>query len=155
MKENSPKTHDFSIPEEVIRVTETLKKANFEAYLVGGCVRDLVLNKKPKDWDVTTDATPEEIIPLFAKTFYENTFGTVGIVNEDTEDSTLKIIEVTPYRIESAYSDSRRPDSVIFSKKLEDDLKRRDFTINAIAYDVYTRQVVDPYGGLDDWFQRQ
>ncbi len=130
------------IPEEVSHVTETLEKGGFEAYLVGGCTRDLLLGRKPKDWDVTTDATPEQIIALFPKTFYENVYGTVGVVNEKTEDETLKVIEVTPYRLEAGYSDHRRPDSVTFSTKLEDDLKRRDFTINAIALGLKREQEV-------------
>ncbi len=140
----------FAIPNEVSYVTKTLEKAGFEAYLIGGCVRDLVLKKKPKDWDITTNATPEQIIPLFKKTFYENHFGTVGVVNEETVDETLKIIEVTPYRTESGYSDNRRPDSVEFSKNLEDDLKRRDFTINAIAYNISKGQIIDLYKGQED-----
>lgn len=140
----------FKIPEEVSRVTNTLRKAGFEAFLIGGCTRDLILGKKPKDWDVTTNATPEEIIPLFEKTFYENNFGTVGIVNENTKDETLKVIEVTPYRLETKYSDNRRPDNVTFSKKIEDDLKRRDFTINALAYDDHKGQIIDLYKGQKD-----
>src|SRR3989344_4756189 len=103
------KIEKFDIPEEVSHVTKALRGANFEAYLVGGCVRDLFMGKKPKDWDITTNATPEEIIPLFSKTFYENKFGTVGVVSEETENPSLKIIEVTPYRIESVYSDLRHP----------------------------------------------
>ncbi|HLP44224.1 MAG TPA: CCA tRNA nucleotidyltransferase [Candidatus Nanoarchaeia archaeon] len=140
----------FQIPEEIRFVTQKLKSAGFESYLVGGCVRDLFLQKNPKDWDVTTNATPEQIQAIFEKTFYENTFGTVGVVNETTEDPTLKVVEVTPYRTESTYSDKRRPDSVAFSKHIEDDLKRRDFTINAIAYDVESEKTVDLYGGLAD-----
>lgn len=140
----------FSIPKEVTHVTETLEKANFEAFLVGGCVRGLILGKKPKDWDVTTNATPDKIIALFNKTFYENDFGTVGVVNEETTDETLKTVEVTPYRIESDYSDNRHPDKVIFSQKLEDDLKRRDFTINALAYSVSEDKLVDLYKGQED-----
>ncbi len=123
-----------SIPKEVSHVTETLLKAGFEAFLVGGCVRDLMLHKKPKDWDVTTNATPEEIIKLFPKTVYENTFGTVAVVNEEEAlDETLKIIEVTPYRVEGKYSDQRHPDEVRFTRNIEEDLERRDFTINAMA----------------------
>jgi len=140
----------FIIPNDVSRVTQKLKDAGFEAYLVGGCVRDLFLGKKPKDWDVTTDATPEQIITIFEKTFYENEYGTVGVVNENTEDETRRVVEVTPYRTESTYSDSRRPDSVSFSKNIADDLKRRDFTINAVAYDVEEEKTVDLYGGLTD-----
>lgn len=149
----------FAVPDEVSQVTKTLKESGFEAYLVGGCVRDLLLKRKPKDWDVTTNAKPEDIIRLFKETFYENDYGTVGVVNENVSDETLKVVEVTPYRLESEYSDKRRPDSIIFSNKLEDDLKRRDFTINSIALDVENKaekgifhkgHVIDPYKGQDD-----
>ena len=148
---------EFSIPKEVSRITAALEKAGFEAYLIGGCVRDLLLKKKPKDWDVTTKARPDEIVALFSKTFYENDYGTVGVVNEDTKDESLKIVEVTPYRLETEYSDNRHPDQVTFSDKLEDDLKRRDFTINAIALsieksknDIHEGKIVDLYGGEKD-----
>ncbi len=149
----------FKIPSEVSHVTETLQKAGFQAYLVGGCVRDLIFGREPKDWDVTTNAKPEEIQALFVKTFYENDYGTVGVVNEDVTCETrpldasgqaLKIVEVTPFRLEGKYSDFRHPDSVIFSTKLEDDLQRRDFTINAIALDPSKGQLIDPYKGQDD-----
>ena len=138
------------IPANVSHVTKTLTEADFEAYLVGGCVRDLLRNTKPKDWDITTNARPEEIAGLFEHTFYENDFGTVSVVNDDTDDDTLKVIEVTPYRIEGQYSDNRRPDEVTFSDTLEDDLKRRDFTINAIAYDPQKDKYVDPFEGQKD-----
>lgn len=139
----------YTIPKEVSHVTETLENAGFEAYLVGGCVRDLETGKKPKDWDVTTNATPEQIQALFEETFYENDFGTVGVVTE-TEDPTLKVVEITPYRMEGKYSDKRRPDEITFADKLEDDLKRRDFTINAMAYSVSKGHVVDLYQGHHD-----
>lgn len=126
----------LNIPAEVVSVVKTLKGAGFEAYLIGGCVRDILLERKPKDWDVTTNAKPEEIISLFKDTFYENTYGTVGVVNDEAKDETLKVIEITPYRLEAEYSDNRRPDHVTFSEKLEDDLQRRDFTINAIALEI-------------------
>jgi len=147
------------IPKEVWEVSQTLKNAGFEAYLIGGCVRDILIKIKPKDWDITTNATPDEIIKIFPDTFYENVYGTVGVVNENVSDETLKVIEVTPYRLEAEYSDNRRPDSVTFSKKLEDDLKRRDFTINAIALDIeeegtkenyYKGHIVDLYKGQED-----
>ncbi|MES2088311.1 MAG: HD domain-containing protein [Patescibacteria group bacterium] len=149
----------FNLPKEVVTIAEALKKANFEAYLVGGCVRDTLLGRKPKDWDLTTNAAPEEIIKIFPKTFYENSYGTVGVVNEATEDETLKVVEITPYRLESQYNDFRRPSSVAWSDKLEDDLQRRDFTINAIALKVeseggtpgtYKGQLIDPYKGQED-----
>lgn len=144
------KSFKNNVPETVSQITQTLKKANFEAFLVGGCVRDMILDKKPKDWDITTNATPEEIIPLFTKTFYENEYGTVGVVNEDVTDETLKVVEITPYRIETGYSDKRHPDNVRFGSKLDEDLKRRDFTINAIAYDIEEDEIVDIYGGKTD-----
>lgn len=162
MKENF-ETKLFAIPDEVSQVTKTLKNNGFQAYLVGGCVRDLLLERKPKDWDITTNAKPEDIIRLFKETFYENDYGTVGVVNEDVSDETLKVVEVTPYRLESEYSDNRRPDSVVFSDKLEDDLKRRDFTINSIALDIenhqgignfYKGHIIDPYKGQNDMVSR-
>ena len=149
----------FYIPKEVTHVTETLQKAGFEAYLVGGCVRDVIIGREPKDWDITTNANPEEIQGLFPKTFYENDYGTVGVVNEEitreTENGdfsreTLKVVEVTPYRVESEYSDFRHPDKVSFSKNLEDDLKRRDFTVNAIAYNPANGELRDIYKGQED-----
>ena len=142
--------NSFSIPTPVSLISGTLENAGFEAYLVGGCVRDLFLGKIPKDWDVTTNANPDQIIALFPKTFYENDYGTVGVVNEGEEDERLKIIEVTPYRTEGAYTDSRRPDFVSFDATLEDDLKRRDFTINAIAFSISKNDVVDTFFGRVD-----
>lgn len=138
------------IPETVSNIAKQLEHAGFEAYLVGGCVRDLLLGKKPKDWDITTNATPEQIEGLFADTFCNNDYGTVGVVNEDVEDATLKVVEVTPYRTESGYSDARRPDKVEFGVSLEEDLKRRDFTVNAIAFRVEDEKTVDLYGGTED-----
>ena len=144
------------VPKEAMMVLAVLQNAGYEAFLVGGCVRDLIMGNKPKDFDVTTNATPEQIIALFPKTFYENTYGTVGVVTcgEDLgtvcSDETLKIIEVTPYRLETTYSDNRHPDEVMWSKDLMDDLKRRDFTCNAMAYNPITGELVDPYKGQDD-----
>ncbi len=138
------------IPETVSQATQELEKAGFEAWIVGGCVRDLLIGKTPKDWDLTTNATPEEIQKIFPHTYYTNEFGTVGVVNEDIEDPALKVIEITPYRLEGKYSDARRPDNVVFSKKIEDDLKRRDFTINALAYSPSSKKLIDLYGGIKD-----
>ncbi len=139
----------FAIPTEVAVVAGELENVGFEAYLVGGCVRDLIIGKTPKDWDIATNATPEEIQKLFPETFYENAYGTVGVVSE-TEDPALKVIEVTPYRKEGEYSDARRPDAVEFGVSLSEDLKRRDFTVNAIAYRPKTGELVDEHGGEKD-----
>jgi tRNA nucleotidyltransferase (CCA-adding enzyme) len=90
-------------------------------------------------------------VSLFSNTFYENTYGTVGVVNEGEDlDESIKVVEVTPYRLEAGYSDKRRPDQVIFSNNLEDDLKRRDFTINAIALEPFKGHIVDLFKGQDD-----
>jgi tRNA nucleotidyltransferase (CCA-adding enzyme) len=137
------------VPQEVLDVHSKLRKAGFEAYLVGGCVRDLLLERKPKDWDITTNAKPEEIQPLYEETFYENQYGTVGVVTQ-SEDPRLKVIEITPYRTEGEYTNARHPDQVSWSDRLSDDLKRRDFTINAIAYDPETNALVDEHGGATD-----
>jgi tRNA nucleotidyltransferase (CCA-adding enzyme) len=146
----------MNLPKEVLMVVAVLQNAGHEAFVVGGCVRDLIMDLKPKDFDVTTTATPEEIISLFPKTFYENTYGTVGVVTCGEEnlpvcsDETVKIVEVTPYRLETTYSDNRHPDEVLWSKNLDDDLKRRDFTCNAIAYNPISNEVVDPFEGEED-----
>ncbi|MEK7087861.1 MAG: HD domain-containing protein [Patescibacteria group bacterium] len=147
MRKDGNKT-GLVIPGEIANVARTLEKKGFEAYLIGGCVRDLLLGRKPKDWDITTNATPEEIVASFSNTFYENEYGTVGVVIE-TDDETLRVIEVTPYRLEGIYSDKRRPDAVTWSTKLEDDLKRRDFTINAIACTL-SGDIVDLFDGQTD-----
>ncbi len=123
---------EAKIPEEVKKVAETLTRAGYEAYLVGGCVRDLLLGRVPKDWDITTNAKPDEIQTLFPESVYENNFGTVGVKTESTEPA-LQIIEITTYRLEGKYTDKRHPDEIKFAKTLEEDLSRRDFTVNAMA----------------------
>jgi poly(A) polymerase/tRNA nucleotidyltransferase (CCA-adding enzyme) len=137
------------IPKEVYYVAETLENKGFEAYLVGGCTRDLFLGKTPKDWDLTTNAHPTDIQRLFPEHYFNNDFGTVGIKTE-SEDETLKIIEVTPYRTEGTYTDARRPDEVTFGVSLREDLQRRDFTVNALAYRVTTQELVDAFDGITD-----
>ncbi len=149
---NSAMITRSDIPETVQAVANTLETGGYEAYLVGGCVRDLLIGKTPKDWDITTDATPEQIQALYDEdsTFCNNDYGTVGVVTEDVEDERLKVIEVTPYRTESGYSDARRPDEVQFGTSLEEDLQRRDFTVNAIAFRPATETLVDQYDGAGD-----
>ncbi len=140
-----------SIPKGVVHVAETLIQAGFEAFLVGGCVRDLILKREPKDWDITTNAKPDEIQKLFPESVYENIFGTVGVKTE-SEDPRLKVVEVTTYRIEGTYSDKRHPDEVKFAATVEDDLARRDFTVNALAlsFQKDASALIDPYGGVAD-----
>lgn len=140
---------EYRIPEEVSKISSALKQAGHEAYLVGGCVRDLIVGAEPKDWDITTNATPEQIQAVFANSFYENDYGTVG-VKTGSEDPRLGIVEVTPYRTESTYTDKRRPDKVTFGVSLLEDLARRDFTINAIAVDIDKGHLTDPYDGQKD-----
>src|SRR3989344_4961797 len=136
----------MTIPKEVKMILEKLEENGFEGFIVGGCVRDLLMNQKPKDWDVTTNATPEEIQKIFPDSFYENEFGTVGIKTRSEEEN-LALVEATTYRTESKYTDKRHPDQVKFSQTLEDDLKRRDFTVNALA--------MDKNGELKDFFKGQ
>lgn len=176
---------EIHIPIEVNRILRVLRKANYEAYLVGGCVRDLLLGREPKDWDITTSAKPNEVQKLFPDSVYENQFGTVGvkIVNLRTSDvgnigasiyghpmsENSSIVEVTTYRKEGKYTDKRHPDSITFAKTVEEDLSRRDFTINSLALgwssdtkdfivdglstenetkiDLKKIKLVDPYGG--------
>jgi tRNA nucleotidyltransferase (CCA-adding enzyme) len=141
------------IPTYVKDILNKLNENGFESYLVGGCVRDLIIERTPKDFDITTNAKPEDIIKIFPHTVYENNFGTVGVVCdlcETNENEPKPIVEVTPYRTESKYSDKRHPDTVSFSNVLYDDLKRRDFTINALALDINTLEIKDFYKGQVD-----
>ncbi len=144
----------YAIPKEVRTVTEALQKSGHEAYVVGGCVRDLLRGEKPKDWDITTSAKPEEILALFPESFYENKFLTVTVKTE-SEDPTLAEIEITTFRHEGKYTDKRHPDEIRFAETLEEDLSRRDFTINALALDVRNSQLPTPNSQLIDPFNGQ
>lgn len=134
----------IALPEKVTMIIENLQMHGYEAYAVGGCVRDSILAKKPEDWDITTSAKPEEIKKLFRRT-----------VDTGIEHGTVTVLlgkesfEVTTYRIDGMYEDSRHPKEVVFTNKLEEDLKRRDFTINAMAYNDEVR-LVDVFGGMKD-----
>jgi len=130
----------MSIPKEIREILQKLEEENFESFIVGGCVRDLLMGRQPKDWDITSNAKPEEIQKIFPDSFYENEFGTVGVKIEN------QVVEITTYRTESKYTDKRHPDDIKFADKIEDDLKRRDFTINALAMDGKKR-VVDLFDG--------
>ena len=142
----------LNIPKEIRAALIILENAGFEAYLVGGCVRDIFLGRTPSDWDITTNATPEKIQELFPNSFYENKFGTVSVVT-GSEDPKLRAIEITPYRIEGKYSDKRHPDEIKFSDKIEDDLSRRDFTVNALAMKINGQEypeIIDLFDGKKD-----
>lgn len=134
----------ISLPENVKNIISVLEKNGYEAYAVGGCVRDSLLGKEPKDWDVTTSAKPQEVKALFRRTIDTGiAHGTVTIMLGKNG------YEVTTYRIDGEYEDGRHPKSVEFSASLSEDLKRRDFTINAMAYNERSG-IVDEFGGIAD-----
>ena len=157
-----------NIPQEIQNIAGKIENSGYRAYLVGGCVRDILLNKKPKDWDIATNARPEEIQAIFTDSIYENKFGTVAVKtaalkegeprleDRDSEDPTLKVVEITTFRIEGKYSDKRHPDEIKFAKTINEDLSRRDFTINAIALNLKSQisnlksNLVDPFNGQKD-----
>ncbi|MFH0979744.1 MAG: polynucleotide adenylyltransferase, partial [Candidatus Roizmanbacteria bacterium] len=132
----------ISLPKSVSEFIKKFKENHFQIYIVGGAVRNLLLNKEITNWDFTTNATPEQILKLFKEAFYNNTYGTVSIPMSDL------IFEVTPFRKEGEYKDFRHPEKIAWAKTIDEDLSRRDFTINAIAYD--GKKIVDPYKGQED-----
>ena len=143
----------LAVPKDVERVVDTLIANGFEAFVVGGCVRDAIRGVDPQDWDVATSAKPEEIQRLFNRSLYTNRFGTV-VVSRGAHE-----IEVTTYRIEAGYADHRRPEDVAFTESLHEDLARRDFTMNAMAWrptpsgpagSVEGGELVDPFDGRAD-----
>jgi len=164
------------IPEEVKSIIDKLKKSGFEAYIVGGCVRDFLRNVEPADWDVATNAKPKEIQKIFPKNFYSNQFFTVTVQTESKKPNLKELkedkssfrpftnvreVEITTYRSEAKYTDKRHPDQVKFAKTIEEDLARRDFTINALALGIQNKirdrrgtgegqSLVDPFGGQED-----
>ena len=137
---------NINIPDDVLTILNTLQKNNYEAYVVGGCIRDTLMGRIPKDWDITTNATPEQV---------KDCFKLNRIIDTGLKHGTVTIIinnigyEITTYRIDGEYTNRRQPDYVIYSNNIEDDLKRRDFTINAIAYNPKTG-FVDPFNGIKD-----
>lgn len=137
---------NIPIPDYVNTIIEKLLKSGHKAYLVGGCVRDSLLNRKANDYDITSSATPKEIIELFSefKTVeVGKEFGTIVIVQKQG------LVEVTTFRSDNKYQDGRRPSSVVFTRDLLEDLKRRDFTINSMAYNEI-EGLIDPFKGLKD-----
>lgn len=133
----------FKLPQEIKNIFEVFKKHDFEIYLVGGAVRDFLLGKTPTNFDFTTNALPAQIQKLFPESFYNNNYGTVSIPLKSDA-----IVEITPFRKESDYQDYRHPEKIEWAKTLEEDLSRRDFTINTIAYD--GKKIIDPFKGQDD-----
>ncbi|MFZ1626815.1 MAG: HDIG domain-containing metalloprotein [Candidatus Moraniibacteriota bacterium] len=152
----------YSLPIPVRDTLHTLERAGFKAHIVGGSLRDLLIGRIPKDWDITTDAHPEAIQNLFPDSVYENSFGTVGVkvprfLPTTPNDHEHDIIEVTTFRTETGYSDQRHPDAVDFVTSVEEDLARRDFTVNALAGHVTdsaessaTIDIIDPFNGQED-----
>lgn len=140
------KSHHI-LPEPVLQFMNVFKKNGFEIYIVGGAVREMLLKRPINNWDFTTNATPDQIQKLFPNTFYNNTYGTVSVVYGEKKTAPEKtgIFEVTPFRKESAYTDSRHPDSIEWAKTIQEDLKRRDFTINALAFD--GTDIIDLFDG--------
>ena len=137
------------IPSDIEKITKKLKNSGFEVAIVGGAVRQITGGQKVTDWDLTTGAKPEEIQKLFAKSFYNNRFGTVGIPISDGQ-----IVQITTYRTEEKYTDKRHPDVIVWGNSLEEDLKRRDFTINAMALRYAQGKVlelIDPFDGQKDF----
>src|SRR5437667_399346 len=127
------------IPSHILDLQQKFIDAGFEIYLVGGSVRDLQQNRTGKDWDFTTNATPEEMLRLFPDGFYDNQFGTVGIPLPELAETEHKgVVEVTTFRTEHGYTDRRHPEKVEWGKTVEEDLSRRDFTMNAIALKLST-----------------
>lgn len=134
----------INLPENVKKIISTLNSNGHEAYAVGGCIRDRLMNREPKDWDITTSALPHKVKALFSRTFDTGIkHGTITVVFGRTS------YEVTTYRIDGDYKDFRHPEDVTFTKKIEEDLSRRDFTMNAIAYNDESG-FCDPFGGKND-----
>lgn len=168
----------FQVPSLVIQILSTLQSRGFQAYIVGGAVRDLLQKKKVVDWDFTTNAVPQEILKIFKESFYDNKFGTVQVAGKHlaaqfrlpAADLSSAVFDITTFRTEHGYSDRRRPDKVIWGTTIHEDLSRRDFTINAMALKPASKksfetafrssklkpttslqcQIVDPFSGKVD-----
>jgi len=138
----------MTIPKSITDILQKLQKSKHEAYAVGGCVRDVLRGVEPHDWDVATNAKPETIQKLFPKHFADNAFGTVTVITT-AKNPQLKEVQITPYRVDEQYTDKRHPDKVTWVKTIEEDLARRDFTINALALNV-KGDVIDPFDGQKD-----
>ena len=161
------------LPSYILNLLNRFKEKEFEIYLVGGAVRDLLMGRQVTDWDFTTNATPDQILELFPDAFYDNKFGTVGLpadsafVATSAKEAGLtkvgipvtekQVMEITTFRREETYSDRRHPDKVVWGENLEEDLSRRDFTINAFALSMVegmATTIIDPYHGQEDLKQK-
>ena len=135
----------MKLPKQVQFIMEEFKKNGFQSYVVGGCVRDSLRGVKPNDWDIATNAKPEETMKIFPNNFYNNNFGTVTVLSKLKE----KGIEITPFRTEEKYTDKRHPDKIKWAKTIRQDLSRRDFTVNAMAMGLELK-IIDPFNGQKD-----
>lgn len=135
---------EFNLPDQVKNILDKFSKANYQIYIVGGAVRDFLMDREVKNWDFTTDAKPEEILRILPEGFYDNKFGTVGISVDD------QIYEITTMRREGKYEDFRHPTEIAWTNKIEEDLARRDFTINAMGLRAAPFTLIDPFGGQSD-----
>lgn len=136
----------IQIPSDIKKILSLLNESGYKAYAVGGCIRDSFMGRTPNDWDITTEASPEQIKEVFASFRTIDTgirHGTVTVICNHTP------IEITTFRIDGEYTDNRHPDSVEFTKDVKEDLARRDFTVNAIAYNP-EEGIIDPFGGIED-----
>lgn len=135
----------FNFPEAALDIVKKIQSKGYKCYLVGGCIRDLLLNRTPAEWDLTTDAAPEIVSGLFEKVIPTGIdFGTVTVILDNQS------FEVTTFRRDERYTDGRHPSQVTYSESLEEDLSRRDFTINAMAYDPLEKKLVDKFSGQED-----
>ena len=136
----------IDVPEYVAGLATALIDNGYQAYIVGGAVRDSLIGRTPTDWDISSSATPEEVKKVFGDSAIPTgeRFGTLTVISGEQK------VEVTTFRKESSYSDGRRPDKVNFSQDLRDDVSRRDFTVNALAYDICHMTVTDYFGGIRD-----
>ncbi len=148
------------VPSKVLSIYQQLQSAGYQAFFVGGCVRNYLMDMPIKDWDMTTNATPEQIQKVFPNSFYDNRFGTVGVIfkENDEENQDKNFVEITTFRTESGYGNLRHPEKVEWGKTIEEDLSRRDFTMNAIAGNLEPKNTdlesptsfIDPYDGQKD-----
>lgn len=142
------------IPQYIHNILKKFEKNNFRIFLVGGCVRNLLLKRAITDWDLATNATPQEMLQIFPDGFYENQFGTVGIPIE--ADNQKSIVEITTFRTEGEYKNNRHPGKIVWGKTIEEDLQRRDFTINAIALEIKNNKeiIIDVFNGQRDILEK-